>query len=84
MKKTKIICTLGPSSNTPEIIGKLLDNGMNVARINCSHGSYESHGQVLDMFRKVRDGKNMAAAVMLDTRGPEIRLGTFENYSIDF
>ncbi len=83
MKKTKIICTLGPSSNTPEIIGKLLDNGMNVARINCSHGSYESHGQVLDMFRKVRDGKNMAAAVMLDTRGPEIRLGTFENYSID-
>lgn len=82
MNKTKIICTLGPASNTEEIIGKLLDNGMNVARLNFSHGNHESHGKTIDMFRKVRDEKGIAAAVMLDTKGPEIRLGNFAEDSI--
>ena len=83
MNKTKIICTLGPASNTEEVIGQLLDNGMNVARVNFSHGTHESHGKTIDMFRKVRDAKAMAAAVMLDTKGPEIRLGNFEKGSVE-
>lgn len=83
MNKTKIICTLGPASNSEEVIGQLLDNGMNVARVNFSHGTHESHGKTIDLFRKVRDSKGMSAAVMLDTKGPEIRLGTFENGSVE-
>ncbi|MCQ2551244.1 MAG: pyruvate kinase [Clostridia bacterium] len=79
MNKTKIICTLGPASSSEKVISKMLDKGMNVARVNFSHGTHESHGQVIDMFRKVRDEKGIPAAVMLDTKGPEIRLGTFND-----
>lgn len=78
MKKTKIICTLGPASRDEKTIEKMLLSGMNVARINFSHGTHEYHKETIDTFRKVRDRLNLPAAVMLDTKGPEIRLRDFE------
>ena len=79
MKRTKIVCTLGPASSTPEIIEKMFKAGMNVGRLNFSHGTHESHKETIDMFREVRDSLGIPAGIMLDTKGPEVRLGTFEN-----
>lgn len=79
MRKTKIICTLGPASRNEETIEKMLKNGMNVARINFSHGTHEYHKETIELFRSVRDKLALPAAVMLDTKGPEIRLGNFKN-----
>lgn len=77
MRHTKIICTLGPASNNEETMRQLLLAGMNVARLNFSHGTHEGHGATIDLFRKVRDELGVPAAVLLDTKGPEIRLGDF-------
>ncbi len=82
MKKTKIICTLGPASQSEEMLEKMLRAGMDVARMNFSHGDHESHKKTLDTFRKVRDGLGLPAAVMLDTKGPEIRIGDFADGGI--
>lgn len=82
MKRTKIICTLGPASSDEKMIEKMLKNGMNVARFNFSHGTHEYHKEMIDRFRKVRDELGIPAAVMLDTKGPEIRLCTFKNKSV--
>ena len=79
MKKTKIICTLGPSSTKPEILEKLLKAGMNVARFNFSHGTHESHKKDMDLFKSVRDKLKIPAAILLDTKGPEIRLKNFKD-----
>ncbi len=78
MRKTKIICTLGPASTNEEMLEKMLKAGMDVARVNFSHGTHEGHGKTIDLFRKVRDHLGMPAAVMLDTKGPEIRTRDFE------
>ena len=78
MRKTKIICTLGTASNNEEMLEKMLKAGMDVARVNFSHGTHEGHGKTIDLFRKVRDHLGMPAAVMLDTKGPEIRTRDFE------
>lgn len=78
MRKTKIICTLGPASTNEEMLEKMLKAGMDVARVNFSHGTHEGHGKTIDLFRKVRDNLGMSAAVMLDTKGPEIRTRDFE------
>lgn len=77
MRKTKIVCTIGPASSTTEVMEKLLNAGLNVARFNFSHGSHESQGEMIDSFRKARDRQGVAAAVLLDTKGPEIRLKNF-------
>ncbi|MEG2323912.1 MAG: pyruvate kinase [Anaerovoracaceae bacterium] len=77
MKKTKIICTLGPASSKEETMEKMLLAGMNVARLNFSHGNHEDHEKTINKFRKVRDKMGCSAAVLLDTKGPEIRLGDF-------
>ncbi len=79
MRRTKIICTIGPASNNEEIMEEMLRAGMNVARLNFSHGTHEDHKKTLERFRRVRDKLEMSAAVMLDTKGPEIRVKTFEN-----
>ncbi len=79
MRKTKIICTIGPASDSREMIEKLLSAGMNVARINCSHGTHEEHKAKIDIFKQIRKELQIPAALMLDTRGPEIRLGNFIN-----
>ena len=78
MRKTKIICTLGPASTNEEMLEKMLKAGMDVARVNFSHGTHEGHGKTIDLFRKVRDNLGMSATVMLDTKGPEIRTRDFE------
>ncbi len=78
MRKTKIICTLGPASCNEEMIKKMLKAGMDVARVNFSHGDRQGHGKTIDLFRRVRDGLGIPAAVMLDTKGPEIRTKDFE------
>lgn len=83
MKKTKIICTLGPASRNEKTIEKMLLNGMNVARINFSHGTHEYHKETIDTFRRVRDRLELPAAVLLDTKGPEIRLGDFEEGKVE-
>ena len=79
MKKTKIICTLGPASSSEEVIEKMLLAGMNVARLNFSHGTHEYHKKIIETFRRVRDRLKLPAAVLLDTKGPEIRVGEIGN-----
>ena len=78
-KKTKVICTLGPSSETPEIIAELARAGMNIVRLNFSHGTHEEHLNRINMVRKVSEDTGINLGVALDTKGPEIRLGTFKN-----
>lgn len=77
MRKTKIVCTLGPACSNEQTLTQMLKNGMNVARLNFSHGTHEAHRENIALFRKVRDELKLPAAVMLDTKGPEIRLGDF-------
>lgn len=77
LKKTKIVCTIGPSSEKPEILEELIKNGMNVARLNFSHGTHEEHLAKIKTIRKVRRKLNAPVAIMLDTKGPEIRTGNF-------
>lgn len=83
VKRTKIVCTLGPSSNTPEILEGMIQAGMNVARFNFSHGSHEEHKQRMDMVRAAAQKLGVPIALMLDTKGPEIRLGKFKNGSVE-
>lgn len=73
MRKTKIIATLGPVSNSPEMIKKLIKIGMNAVRINFSHGDHESHGETINRVKKIREELNMPIPLILDTKGPEIR-----------
>ena len=79
MRKTKIVCTLGPASTNAETIEKMLKSGMNVARINFSHGTHADHKKTIELFRSVRDKLEIPAAVMLDTKGPEIRIGKIKD-----
>ena len=82
MKKTKIICTLGPASESEEVLSKLIDAGMNVARLNFSHGTHEEHAKKIATIKKVREAKKVPLPIMLDTKGPEFRIKTFENGKI--
>jgi len=77
-KKTKIICTLGPSTEDDVVLGKMIDAGMNVARFNFSHGTHESHKATLERLTRVREEKGVHIAALLDTKGPEIRTKTFK------
>lgn len=79
MRKTKIICTLGPSSNTADMIQKLILAGMDAARFNFSHGDHMSHKLVFDTLVQVREELNRPIPAILDTRGPEVRIKTFES-----
>ena len=79
MRKTKIVCTIGPASSSPEVFADMCRAGLNVARLNFSHGTHEEHQQKFDMIRKVRAELNLPIAIMLDTKGPEYRIRTFKN-----
>ena len=76
-KKTKIVCTLGPASQSEETLTKLIENGLIVCRFNFSHGSHEEHKERMDIVKKVRDELKKPVAILLDTKGPEIRTGNF-------
>lgn len=75
MRKTKIVCTIGPASEDPLVLKKLILSGMNVARLNFSHGSHEEHGARIDNIRTCAKELGRPVAIMLDTKGPEIRTG---------
>lgn len=77
MLKTKIVCTLGPASDSAEMIEKMAKAGMNVARLNFSHGTHEAHAEVIERIKEVRERLGVPLAILLDTKGPEIRLSKF-------
>ena len=79
MRKTKIICTIGPACENEEILTEMCKAGMNVARLNFSHGTHEEHLSKIRLIRSVREKLNLPIAIMLDTKGPEYRIKTFEN-----
>ncbi len=82
MRKTKIICTLGPSTDDENVLRSLIKAGMNVARLNFSHGDHEEQLRRINMVKKLRDELNQPIAILLDTKGPEIRIGEFKNRSV--
>ena len=77
MRRTKIICTIGPASANEDTIIKLVRGGMNICRLNFSHGDHASHGAVINIIKSVRERLDVPLAIMLDTKGPELRLGDF-------
>ena len=79
MRKTKIICTIGPASESEEVMTAMCKAGMNIARINFSHGTHPEHLQKMETIRRVREKLKLPIAIMLDTKGPEYRIRTFEN-----
>lgn len=83
-RKTKIICTIGPAIDSYDMIGKMIDAGMNVGRLNFSHGSHEEHFNRIQMIRQIAKEKNRYIGIMADTKGPEIRCGLFENNQVPF
>lgn len=83
MRKTKIICTIGPASEHEDVLTRMIEAGMDVARLNFSHGSHEEHQGKIDLIKKVRQKLHMPIAIMLDTKGPEYRIKTFENGKIE-
>ena len=79
MRRAKIVCTMGPAVESPENVTRLVAAGMNVARLNLSHGSYEEHQVRLDRVREAANKAGKAIAILVDLQGPKIRLGRFEN-----
>lgn len=79
MRKTKIICTMGPSTDNIDVLREMARSGMNVARFNFSHGTHEEHRERMDRMKTVREELDMPIAILLDTKGPEIRTGDMEN-----
>ena len=79
MKKTKIVCTLGPASDTKEIISAMAEAGMNVVRLNFSHGTHADHAIKIKTVKEVRTEKKIPLPIMLDTKGPEFRIKTFRD-----
>ncbi len=82
MRKTKIVCTIGPASANEAILREMCLAGMNVARLNFSHGSHEEHLRTIELIKKVRKELELPIAILLDTKGPEYRIGTFETGKI--
>ena len=82
MRKTKIVCTIGPASSSEEVFAEMCKAGLNVARLNFSHGTHEEHQHKFDMIHKVRKALGLPIAIMLDTKGPEYRICTFKNKKI--
>ena len=80
MKRTKIVCTMGPATEDDDILREIIKAGMNVARFNFSHGSHEYHRANIERVRRISDELHIPVAIMLDTKGPEIRTGELENH----
>ena len=79
VRKTKIVCTLGPATDDPKIMERLMRSGMNVARLNFSHGTHEEQQRRIDGLKAAREKLNLPVALMLDTKGPEIRIGDMKD-----
>jgi pyruvate kinase len=84
-RRTKIVCTLGPACWDVDMLVKMIDAGMNVARLNFSHGDHKSHGQsVLNLREALKQRPDKTVAIMLDTKGPEIRTGLLKDKTVEF
>ncbi|MFW6264938.1 MAG: pyruvate kinase [Bacillota bacterium] len=83
MRKTKIVGTLGPASNDKKTLTKLVDAGLDVVRLNLSHGNYKDHSDLIDLVREVEDDLGKTVGIMLDTKGPEVRIGAIENDKVE-
>lgn len=83
MRKTKIVCTIGPASESKEVFSELVKSGLNVARLNFSHGNHEEHLARINMIKEVREELGIPVAILLDTKGPEIRTGTFKEKVVE-
>jgi len=83
MKKTKIVATIGPASDNRETLTELIESGMNVVRINFSHGTHESNGKVIDLVREISKEKQCSVGIMVDLQGPRIRVGNLEPFEIE-
>ncbi|MEJ6949698.1 pyruvate kinase [Natronospora cellulosivora (SeqCode)] len=83
MRKTKIVGTLGPASNDKNTIKSLVEAGLDVVRLNLSHGNYKDHGNLIDLVREVEDDIGKTVGIMLDTKGPEVRIGPLENDNVN-
>lgn len=83
MKRTKIVCTIGPASETEDILRQLMESGLNVARLNFSHGNHEEHKARIETIKKVREKLDLPIGIMLDTKGPEIRLKNFKEGGVE-
>lgn len=83
MRKTKIICTLGPATDDPEVLRGLMLAGMDVARVNMSHQDQDTHRRRIEMVKQIREELRLPVAVLIDTKGPEIRLGTFQTPKVE-
>ena len=79
MKKTKIICTIGPACEKKETFARMAASGMDVVRLNFSHGNHEGFAKKISMIKEVREEKNLPLPILLDTKGPEFRIKTFKN-----
>ena len=79
MLKTKIVCTIGPATNSQKMIEKMIKSGMNVARITFSHGTHEDHAKTIEYIKAAREKLSLPVAIMLDTKGPEVRVGKFRD-----
>ncbi|WP_283170856.1 pyruvate kinase [Curtanaerobium respiraculi] len=82
MRKTKIICTIGPASESEDVLARMCEAGMNVARLNFSHGTHEGHLEKINAVKSVRERLGLPVAIMLDTKGPEYRIGTFAGHEV--
>ena len=82
MRKTKIVCTLGPATDREGVLRQMMLDGMNVARFNFSHGTHEEHKARLDEVIRLRERYDLPIATLLDTKGPEIRTGNFKDGSV--
>ena len=83
MRKTKVICTIGPASENEEVLTQMLEAGMNVARLNFSHGTHEEHEKKIELIKCVREKMDLPIAIMLDTKGPEYRIRTFKEGKVN-
>ena len=83
MRKTKIICTIGPACEDEKTLTEMVRAGMNVARLNFSHGTHEDHLKKIELIKRVRKKLNAPVAIMLDTKGPEYRIKTFKEGKVN-
>ena len=84
IKMTKVVCTIGPKSEKPEVLKQLVLNGMNVMRLNFSHGDFEEHGARIKTIREISKETGKHVAILLDTKGPEIRTGSFRDGDVKY